>query len=176
MIASVVSGEKVQVEETHGSLLGGEETNGYGHLKSACVKVLKFVDDNYFMCMAFLGIVIAAIVPFVGKKGGPLRTEYSVSFAGNCVIFLISGLTLKTEALVNAIKNIKLNILIFINIFVTTTWVFIGLSVAMRSSVRLLLRASHNSYLLLAFRVLAACDENTFKNIVNTSIYVHDRE
>ena len=29
-------------------------------------RFLKFLDDNYFMCLAFFGIVFAAIVPFIG--------------------------------------------------------------------------------------------------------------
>ena len=29
-------------------------------------RVIKFMDANYFMCLAFFGIVFAAIVPFIG--------------------------------------------------------------------------------------------------------------
>ena len=69
-----------------------------------------------------------------GRKKGPLATQYWVSYGCNAGIFLISGLTLKTEALLNALTNIKLNLLVLLNIFGTTTWLFVGISYALRET------------------------------------------
>ena len=69
-----------------------------------------------------------------GRKGGPLRTEYWVGYGCNAIIFLISGITLKTETLINALANVKLNLIVLINIFVVTTWFFTGVSYALRGS------------------------------------------
>ena len=30
-------------------------------------RLMKFIDENYFICVAFFGIVIAAAVPFIGE-------------------------------------------------------------------------------------------------------------
>lgn len=76
------------------------------------------------MCMAALAVIIAAVVPSLGRKGGPLRTEWSVSYGVNAAVFLISGLTLKSSALVSAVANWKVNILIQSFIFVVSPALF----------------------------------------------------
>ena len=39
-------------------------------------RLIKFIDDNYFICVAFFGIVLAAAVPFIG--------EYPFYFFSKC--------------------------------------------------------------------------------------------
>ena len=70
----------------------------------------------FFVCMTIL-ILFAWVAPWIGKKGGPLATEWTVSYGVNAMVFFISGLALKTKSLVDAFLNVKLNVLI-------QSWVF----------------------------------------------------
>ncbi len=89
--------------------------------RSTFKKVKDFVIDTvttqlFFVCMTIL-ILFAWVAPWIGKKGGPLATEWTVSYGVNAMVFFISGLALKTKSLVDAFLNVKLNVLI-------QSWVF----------------------------------------------------
>jgi sodium/bile acid cotransporter 7 len=70
---------------------------------------------------------LAAAYPQFGRKGGTIRSEYSVSYVGLLVfdqvvgiIFLLSGLGMKTRALVQALVYWKLIIYVLVASFVVT--------------------------------------------------------
>jgi hypothetical protein len=87
-----------------------------------------FYNENYFMFTAILAIVFAFLVPDLGRRGGYLASEYTVYYMCNILVFLISGLTLKSKVLVESAKNWKLHAAIQANIFGTTVGLFYGLS------------------------------------------------
>jgi sodium/bile acid cotransporter 7 len=75
-------------------------------------KFLQFFDNNYFICMTLIVILLAFISPSIGRSHGPLKTQITFGYGCNILVFLISGISLKTEALINAFIDLKLNICI----------------------------------------------------------------
>lgn len=59
-----------------------------------------------------MGIGIAAAVPRLGATGGYIRAEYSVRIPATVLIFIISGMGLKTKALLNAAADLRIHLLI----------------------------------------------------------------
>lgn len=61
-----------------------------------------------------LGVAIgfAAAVPKLGATGGYIRAEYSVKLPAIIIIFIISGLGLKTKALLTAVGDIRIHFLV----------------------------------------------------------------
>lgn len=55
---------------------------------------------------------IAAAAPLLGAPGGWLRAEYSVTIPAIVVIFIISGLGLRTRALLGALGDLRLHAII----------------------------------------------------------------
>mmetsp|Transcript_26903 Transcript_26903/g.50378 ORF Transcript_26903/g.50378 Transcript_26903/m.50378 type:complete len:323 (-) Transcript_26903:974-1942(-) len=64
-----------------------------------------------------VAVLFAKVLPSLGKNGGILRPELFIGNYGVTVIFLLSGLSLQTSELTQAISNIKLNGLIQALIF-----------------------------------------------------------
>eukprot|EP00602_Paraphysomonas_sp_CaronLab_P009216 CAMPEP_0185034548 /NCGR_PEP_ID=MMETSP1103-20130426/24531_1 /TAXON_ID=36769 /ORGANISM="Paraphysomonas bandaiensis, Strain Caron Lab Isolate" /LENGTH=313 /DNA_ID=CAMNT_0027571249 /DNA_START=165 /DNA_END=1103 /DNA_ORIENTATION=+ len=56
--------------------------------------------------------MIAAAYPYMGREGGPIRPEYTVSYGATMLVFVISGLTLKTAQLKNAFLDIPFNVFV----------------------------------------------------------------
>lgn len=61
-----------------------------------------------------LGIAIgfAAAVPKLGATGGYIRAEYSIKLPAIIIIFIISGLGLKTKALLTAVGDLRIHFLV----------------------------------------------------------------
>jgi sodium/bile acid cotransporter 7 len=61
-----------------------------------------------------LGIAIgfAAAVPKLGATGGYIRAEYSIKLPAIIIIFIISGLGLKTKALLSAVGDLRIHFLV----------------------------------------------------------------
>lgn len=99
--------------------------------------VVSMVTSQLFFCCMVTVILVAWGAPWVGKKGGPLRTEYSVTYGVNGLVFLISGLSLKTRSLIDAFLNMRLNILIQSWVFGFTPGLFYLLYIGLRQSVHI---------------------------------------
>lgn len=70
-----------------------------------------FLKKNWFLLALLAAIALAWLAPHVGAPGGTLRTEITVHVAV-AVSFLISGLTLPTEALVRAVGQLRLHLFV----------------------------------------------------------------
>jgi len=81
-------------------------------VKCSLVRVKNILVENYFLVLMVFMILLAMPYPYLGTSDGPLQTKWSVSYGVNIIVFFISGLTLKTEELVNAFKSVKLNVCI----------------------------------------------------------------
>ncbi|CAH1118650.1 unnamed protein product [Phaedon cochleariae] len=81
---------------------------------------LRFIQKNWLLVGILICILLAGIYPELGSKEGPLRTEYTVKYGAVFLIFFISGLSLKTEAIFHTFQRHKLHS--FIQIF---TFIFI---------------------------------------------------
>lgn len=60
-------------------------------------RAIDFVDRWYFVIGVVAAVSLAAVAPAVGRKGGILRPEITVSWGATCGIFLLSGLSLGTH-------------------------------------------------------------------------------
>lgn len=63
---------------------------------------------HWFLIGLFVVVGLAAAYPSLGKKNGIIRAEYTISYVAVGIIFLLSGLGLKTRALGEAIIYWKL--------------------------------------------------------------------
>ncbi|XP_060533438.1 sodium/bile acid cotransporter 7-like [Cylas formicarius] len=79
-----------------------------------------FLKKNWLLVGILCCIFLAGIYPKLGSKEGPLNTEYSVKYGAVFLMFLISGLSLKTENIFHTFQQHKLHL--FIQCF---TFVFI---------------------------------------------------
>jgi solute carrier family 10 (sodium/bile acid cotransporter), member 7 len=59
-----------------------------------------------------LVIALAAIWPNLGKKKGIIRSEYTVSYGVVALIFIISGMSLKTKVLLKSLANWRMHLVI----------------------------------------------------------------
>lgn len=96
--------------------------------------VVQTLTSQLFFCCMVVVILAAWGAPWVGKKGGPLRTEYSVTYGVNGLVFFISGLSLKTRSLIDAFLNMRLNLLIQSWVFGFTPGLFYVLYLGLRQS------------------------------------------
>eukprot|EP01038_Epipyxis_sp_PR26KG_P017670 gene17670-24583_t len=67
--------------------------------------------SNWFIISEILVILFAYWKPFVGKTGGMLRPELTISKIGVAWIFFINGLSLSSEQLRNAMLGFRVNLL-----------------------------------------------------------------
>lgn len=70
---------------------------------------------NSLLFGILLCIFLAAVYPKLGSKEGPLKTEYSVKYGAICLIFLISGLSLKTDTIFYTFQQYELHL--FVQVF-----------------------------------------------------------
>lgn len=63
--------------------------------------------EQWFFVGMILAIVLAFFFPEVGRKGGPLHPEYTVSYGVICLVFFLTGLSLRIHALKNAFLSWK---------------------------------------------------------------------
>ena len=74
--------------------------------------VLQFLSKHWFFIGVISVILLAYVYPSLGVKGGPLRPEISVKIVGVSLIFLNSGLSIKTRDFAGALTKYDLHILI----------------------------------------------------------------
>jgi len=109
----------------------------------------KLLNKHFFLIAVVVAIGLALAGPQIGKTGGPLYAQYTISFGATMSIFLLSGLSLKTSELVKAFKNIKLNCYIqFFSFFIIP---------AMTYPIVTLLNGSFISSALLDGLLITAC-------------------
>lgn len=77
--------------------------------------VFEFCLKHWFLIGLFVAIGLAAANPDIGKKGGTIRSEITVTFVGVGLIFVLSGLSLKTKALTEALLYARL--IVFVQSF-----------------------------------------------------------
>ena len=74
--------------------------------------IKSFLIKHWFFIGVVLVILLAYLDPSLGIKGGPLRPEISVKLVGVSLIFLNSGLSIRTEEFAGALSNYKLHLFI----------------------------------------------------------------
>lgn len=102
------------------------------------LRVLKriggFLLDQWLLLAMGLVILLAYFFPSVGKRGGHIRSEYTVTYGAVALIFFTSGLTLPFDKLVKHARNIRLHIIVQITSFLITSAVFFAIACAAATS------------------------------------------
>ncbi|XP_071442057.1 sodium/bile acid cotransporter 7-like [Hetaerina americana] len=79
------------------------------------VDLVELIRKNWFLGGVLCCIFLAEINPELGARGGPLKPEITIKYLTVSLIFFISGLSLRTSELTNAIYQVKLHC--FIQVF-----------------------------------------------------------
>ncbi|KAK9451489.1 SBF-like CPA transporter family-domain-containing protein [Limtongia smithiae] len=86
-------------------------TNVKTYLKSLTWRnILNFVIDQWFLECLGIAILIAYLVPNLGKKGGWIAAQYTVIYLCPALIFFISGLTMDTMVLIRTAKLYRIHL------------------------------------------------------------------
>lgn len=93
--------------ETSLLLRGGEAA-----AESPLARLRGFLDRRFFLVGVVAAVALAALVPELGRKGGPLLPELTVNWGAPCGIFLLSGLTLPSSQLAATAVRVKEHALI----------------------------------------------------------------
>ncbi len=64
--------------------------------------------DNWFLLGILASIALAWARPHLGVHGGPIRPEFTVKIVCVCLIFLVSGVSIRTRELVQAVLQVKI--------------------------------------------------------------------
>ncbi|ORZ01878.1 SBF-like CPA transporter family-domain-containing protein [Absidia repens] len=127
------------------------------------IKARALLKKYWFLLGLAFVILLASQFPDVARKGGYIRAEWSIKWGAVIVIFLISGLSLRTKILAQTILRIRLHFLIqVINLVLIPFFVF-GL-------VLLLFKAQvpMSSLLLIGVVIAASTPTTVSSNVVMT--------
>ncbi|MEW5297069.1 MAG: hypothetical protein WDW38_007175 [Sanguina aurantia] len=76
--------------------------------------------EHWFVLGVGVAIGVAAAVPDLGKTYGWVHAEYTVKWGAIIVVFFLTGLTLKSRALLDASKRLRIHLLIqFLSLVLT---------------------------------------------------------
>ncbi|EPB86687.1 hypothetical protein HMPREF1544_06473 [Mucor circinelloides 1006PhL] len=136
-------------------------------LKKTLNRVKSIAKSAFLKYWFLLGLVIAILLawqfPNVGRKGGYIRAEWSIKWGAVVVIFLISGLSLRTRILAQTLLRVRLHLLIqTINLIIIPFFVF-GLILLFFK-----LHMPVNSLLLIGVVIAASTPTTVSSNVVMT--------
>ncbi|KAI7900584.1 SBF-like CPA transporter family-domain-containing protein [Cokeromyces recurvatus] len=117
----------------------------------------------WFLLGLMIAILLAVFFPNVARKGGYIRAEWTIKWGAVIVIFLISGLSLRTKILAETILRIRLHLLIqIINLIIIPFTVF-GLVLLFFK-----LHMNISSLLLVGIVIAASTPTTVSSNVVMT--------
>ncbi|KAG0293476.1 hypothetical protein BGZ98_002153 [Dissophora globulifera] len=117
---------------------------------------------NWFLLGLIIVIILARYFPGWGRSKGPIRPEYSVKYGITSIIFLLSGLSLKTKDLLISAMNYRAHLMVQL-----TSYIVIPLFV--RAITALVGLSSFNATLLAGMAVTSATPTTISSNVVMTS-------
>ncbi|KAG2220281.1 hypothetical protein INT45_009896 [Circinella minor] len=116
----------------------------------------------FLLGLAFV-IVLGYVVPDVARKGGYIRAEWSIKWGAVIIIFLISGLSLRTRILTQTFMRIRLHLLVqIINLIIIPFFVF-GLVILLFK-----MHVPMNSLVLMGVVIAASTPTTVSSNVVMT--------
>lgn len=90
-----------------------ENQNEEAPSPSTLERILKFYDDNEFLILVIVAILLARAYPPLGAKY--LAPEITATWLAVCFIFVMAGLGLKTEEFSKAFQRLRFNL--FVQVF-----------------------------------------------------------
>ncbi|RCI01827.1 hypothetical protein CU098_007129 [Rhizopus stolonifer] len=132
-------------------------------LKSIKIFMWALFLKYWFLLGLLVAIVLAVKFPDVARKGGYIRAEWTIKWGAVIIIFLISGLSLRTKILAETILRIRLHLLIqIINLVLIPFFVF-GLVILFFK-----LHMDISSLLLVGVVIAASTPTTVSSNVVMT--------
>ncbi|KAI7884826.1 hypothetical protein K492DRAFT_124696, partial [Lichtheimia hyalospora FSU 10163] len=129
-------------------------------IKSLLLTLLK---KYWFLLGLALVISLAYAAPDVARKGGYIHAEWSIKWGAVIIIFLISGLSLRTRILTQTFMRIRLHLLVqLINLVIIPFFVF-GLVLLLFK-----LHVPMNSLVLMGVVIAASTPTTVSSNVVMT--------
>ncbi|KAI8880076.1 hypothetical protein K501DRAFT_192130 [Backusella circina FSU 941] len=117
----------------------------------------------WFLLGLLIAILLAIFFPDVARKGGHIRAEWTIKWGAVIVIFLISGLSLRTKILAETILRVRLHFLIqVINLVLIPFFVFGLVLLFFKMHMNL------NSLLLIGIVIAASTPTTVSSNVVMT--------
>ncbi|WWD17583.1 hypothetical protein CI109_102024 [Kwoniella shandongensis] len=93
-----------------------------------------FLLSQWLLLAMGLVILLAWLFPSVGKRGGHIASQWTVTYGAVILIFFVSGLSLPFDKLRYHAKNIRLHLIVQIMSFLVTSSVFFGIATAASTS------------------------------------------
>ncbi|KAI9306998.1 SBF-like CPA transporter family-domain-containing protein [Cunninghamella echinulata] len=126
-------------------------------------RIIQLIIKYWFLLGLIFAIILAWQFPDVARKGGYIKAEWSIKWGAVIIIFLISGLSLRTKILAQTILRIRLHLLIqIINLLIIPGFVF-GLVLLFFK-----LHMPLNSFLLIGVVIAASTPTTVSSNVVMT--------
>ncbi|KAI7884246.1 hypothetical protein K492DRAFT_158637 [Lichtheimia hyalospora FSU 10163] len=133
--------------------------------KGAKAKALfkKLFKKYWFLLGLAIVISVARAAPDVARKGGYIHAEWSIKWGAVIIIFLISGLSLRTKILTQTLLRVRLHLLVqIINLIIIPFFVF-GLVLLLFK-----LHTPMNSLVLMGVVIAASTPTTVSSNVVMT--------
>ncbi|KAI9273724.1 putative sodium bile acid cotransporter [Sporodiniella umbellata] len=132
-------------------------------LDSTKKRLLAMLIKYWFLLGLLIAIILAIQFPNVARKGGYIKAEWTIKWGAVIIIFLISGLSLRTKTLAKTVLRIRLHLLIqIINLVFIPFFVF-GLVILFFK-----LRMNISSLLLIGLVIAASTPTTVSSNVVMT--------
>ncbi|KAJ8103490.1 SBF-like CPA transporter family-domain-containing protein [Lipomyces tetrasporus] len=126
--------------------------------------VRNFVIDQWFLECLGIAILIAYLVPHLGKSGGWIAAQYSIIYVCPALIFFISGLTMDTKVLIRTAALYRIHLVAQIMSYLYTSMFFFVFSYA-----ALMANDKHINVAVLSGFILLGCTPTTIgSNVVFT--------
>lgn len=126
--------------------------------------IISFLIAQWFFVFLGVFVALAHLYPNFAKQGGLIRAEYSIEYGAVAVIFLISGLSMSSHALLVNSLHWRAHFTVLSQSFLITSAIVFGISSA--------IRACHNGdideWLLVGMIVTHACPTTVSSNVVMT--------
>nr|ODN92387.1 sodium/bile acid cotransporter 7-B/bile acid cotransporter 7-B [Cryptococcus depauperatus CBS 7841] len=126
--------------------------------------LLDFVVGNWFFIGIGVAIILAWRFPRIAAEGGVIRSEYSITYGAIGLIFLITGLTLSTPALLHQLANYRLHL--FAQVF--SFLFFPAIVFAIVNCVKASGNTSVDKYALVGMVVMSVMPTTVASNITMT--------
>ncbi|CAK9441105.1 uncharacterized protein LODBEIA_P49740 [Lodderomyces beijingensis] len=127
-------------------------------------KILDFLIGQWFFCLLGVFVALAYEYPQFAKQGGMIRAEYSIGYGAVAVIFLISGMSMSSKALLINSLNWRAHFTVLSMSFLVTSSIIYGIACG--------IKASHDGqiddWLLVGLIVTHACPTTVSSNVVMT--------
>ncbi|KAI8608376.1 SBF-like CPA transporter family-domain-containing protein [Chytriomyces sp. MP71] len=108
---------------------------------------------HWFLEGLACAIAFAAIWPALGKTGGYIRAEYTVSYGAVMLIFILSGMSLKSAVLIKSLANWRMHLVVQV--------ISLGITPALGLALGKLLMLSPTFNQTLAKGLIIACSTPT---------------